>query len=222
MSNTYGPIYKTSRELKITIPAQDLTNTLLDEIITEIVEKKVSGQHDGYGIVIPGTVKIVTRSPLYQDTLRFGGEYACHIKYVADCFDAPKGMKTTAIVRLVLPNGILCETERPELKTPVFRVFLPYALHDESTRETMRTLLRDQEIKFRSVQRYGGMDDTTIDVLGQFLEITDKTTSQNTQPTQFMAPIGPDTDDIGVIAASNPEDIVASAAAMASASGMSK
>ena len=203
-------VYKTSRELKVVVPAQDLVSTLLDDIIAERVADMVTEEHDGNGIVVPGSVKIISRTPLYQDLTRFDGAYACHVRYVADCYDAPKGMITTATVRVTLPNGVLCETEMPELPFPAFRVFLPYEVHDDETRNRMRVLIRDQVVRFRSIQRYGGLGDHTIDVLGMFIEsVGDPPVAPAPQkPAQpggdlrvedFHAPKGPDSDDPGVI-----------------------
>ena len=204
-------VYKTSREIKVSVPAQELINTLLDDIITERVSDMVSEDHDGNGIVIPGSVNVISRTPLYQDLTRFDGAYACHARYAADCYDAPKGMTTTATVRVTLPNGILCEKEMPEMRHPVFRVFLPYEVHGDTTRDKMRTLIRDQVIRFRSIQRYGGLGDKTIDVLGEFVDtIGDVPIATNPASAQlrgkeslrvedFRAPRGADSDDPAVI-----------------------
>lgn len=207
-------MYKTSRELKVTIPAQDLVSTLLDDMIAEQVSDMVTEEHDGNGIVIPGSVKIISRTPLYQDLTRFDGAYACHVRYVANCYDAPKGMTTTTTVRVTLPNGILCETETPELSNPAFRVFLPFDVHPDGTRNTMRTLIKDQIVRFRSIQRYGGLGDTTIDVIGEFLEVVGGPSTPSKPDAQarsahlqgkndlhvddFKAPTGPDSDDPAV------------------------
>jgi hypothetical protein len=204
-------VYKTSREIKISILSEELVSTLLDDIIIERVADIVSEEHDGNGIVIPETVKIVSRTPLYQDLTKFDGSYACHVRYIADCYDAPKGMKTTAIVRVTLPNGVLCETEMPNMKHPVYRVFLPYEVHNDSVREIMRSLIRDQVIRFRSIQRYGGLGDTTIDVLGEFQEIIGDTPLTQRQisgkirdktaltPDDFRQPSGPDAHHLGAL-----------------------
>jgi len=207
-------IYKTSREIKVSIPAQELVHTLLDDLIAERVADIVSEEHDGNGIVKPGSVKVISRTPLYQDLTRFDGAYACHARYVADCYDAPKGMTTTAIVRVTLPNGVLCEKEMPEMRNPVFRVFLPYEVHDDATRDRMRTLIRDQVVRFRSIQRYGGLGDKTIDVLGEFTEMVGEPPIASKPATgasaqlrgkdslrveDFQAPTGPDSDDPAVI-----------------------
>lgn len=200
-------IYKTSRELKVVIPAQDLVSTLLDDIIAERVADIVTEEHDGNGIVKPGSVKIISRTPLHQDLTRFDGAYACYARYIADCYDAPKGMTTTAIVRVTLPNGILCEKEMPEMRNPVFRVFLPYEVHDDATRDRMRTLIRDQVVQFRSIQRYGGLGDKTIDVIGEFEEILGGESDTSAQLRgkesltiqDFQAPSGPDSDDPAVV-----------------------
>lgn len=171
-------LFKTSREISVSVPLQYVTQPDLDTYIKETVISNIVNLHDGTGIVMPGTIRILSRSPLVLDTLKFDGSYKCYVRYYASCADAPKGTTFLTEVQTVLPNGVIATTTSPKMKTPIFRVFIPYAIHDDDTIRAIQTLVKGDIIRGVSVGRKGGIGDETILVLARFIEKVDKRTGE--------------------------------------------
>jgi len=171
-------LFKTSREITVTVPLQAITQPDLDTHIKETVVSSIVGLHDGTGILMPGTIRILSRSPLVLDTLKFDGSYKCHVRYFGTCADAPKGTTFLTEVQTVLPNGVIATTTSPKMKTPIFRVFIPYAVHNDDTIQAIQTLVKGDIVRVVSVGRRGGIGDETILVLARFIEKIDKRTGE--------------------------------------------
>ena len=167
-------LFKTSREITVSVPIHQITNPDLERFIYDTVVSRIVSLHDGTGIILSGTVRLISRSPLVQDTLCFDGSYKCHVRYSATCADAPKGTRFLTEVQSMLPNGIIATTTSSKMKTPVFRVFLPYALHDDDSIKAIQTLIKGDMIRVNSVGRTGGLGDSPILVLARFVEKVDK------------------------------------------------
>lgn len=170
--------FKTTREICINIPIHKLASPDLDSYILQNVTNSIVGVHDSNGIIVPGSVSIISRSPFLMDNLQFGDVYKIYVRYLALCIDAPKGTTYKAEVQNVLPNGVLATTHHKKLKKTVFRTFIPYSINDEYRQEAMRGLIKGDIIEVTSIGRRGGLGDETIVVLSKFNHKIDKTNGE--------------------------------------------
>ena len=59
------PLYESSKEITLCIPMENIVSVDLQSFIEEETQKKVSLYHNGEGIVLPDSVSILSRYPLF-------------------------------------------------------------------------------------------------------------------------------------------------------------
>jgi hypothetical protein len=63
------PRYLSSREIVIPLSVETLQSANIDEYVTRELNNRLTGLHNGEGIVLPGTIRMMYRSSPQLDTM---------------------------------------------------------------------------------------------------------------------------------------------------------
>jgi hypothetical protein len=170
------PIYLSSKEIVIPLSVEYLQSAVIDEYIKTDIEKRIGGIHNGEGIVIPGEIKILYRSPLQLDTMEFGGGLRCIVRYDAKVVDAPPLSSFVCKVLTILQTGILAVVHPSTMLHPILRVYIPMTIHNSKDQDRISSLRINDLIRVKVINRRGSIGDKTITVLASFVDLVERDT----------------------------------------------
>ena len=168
------PRYLSSREIVIPLSVETLQSANIDEYISRELNNRLTGLHNGEGVVLPGTIKMLYRSSPQLDTMNFGGGMRVFTRYVADVVDSPPGSSFICKVVSILQTGILASVHPSDTTSPLIRVYIPMTIHSERDQDRISTLRVDDLIRVLTVNRRGSIGDKTITVLASFVDLVER------------------------------------------------
>jgi len=168
------PRYLSSREIVIPLSVETLQSANIDEYVSRDLNNRLTGLHNGEGIVLPGTIKILYRSSPQLDTMNFGGGMRVFARYVADVVDTPPGSSFVCKIVSILQTGLLASVQPSDTTSPLLRVYIPMTIHSEREQERISTLRVNDLIRVLTVNRRGSIGDKTITVLASFIDLVER------------------------------------------------
>jgi hypothetical protein len=180
------PRYLSSKEIVIPLSVETLQSANIDEYIQKELNNRFTGLHNGEGIVLPGTIKILYRSSPQLDTMNFGGGMRVFTRYVADIVDAPPGSSFVCKVVSILQTGILASVHPSDTTSPLLRVYIPMTIHSERDQDRISTLRVNDLIRVLTINRRGSIGDKTITVLASFVDLVEKGRQDEKEATKVV------------------------------------
>ena len=168
------PRYLSSREIVIPLYVETLQSANIDEYVSRDLNNRLTGLHNGEGIVMPETIKILYRSSPQLDIMNFGGGMRVFARYVADVVDAPPGSSFVCKIVSILQTGLLASVQPSDTTSPLLRVYIPMTIHSEREQERVSTLRVNDLIRVLTVNRRGSIGDKTITVLASFIDLVER------------------------------------------------
>lgn len=166
------PIYESSRELSLNIPMEHIMTTDIQSLIETKISKDLESYHNGEGIVLPGTVSIISRSPLILSPK--DSTYKVVVRYKTNVVDVPHGAEVNARVESILSSGLICHVYDPKVTTPLVRAYIPIIVHNENDQERLKSILKNDIIRIRSINRKGSYADKIITMIGTFVDLVER------------------------------------------------
>lgn len=168
------PRYLSSREIIIPLSVETLQSANIDEYVTRELNNRLTGLHNGEGIVLPGTIRMMYRSSPQLDTMNFGGGMRTFVRYVSDVVDSPPGSSFVCKIISILQTGILASVHPPDTINPLLRVYIPMTIHSERDQDRISTLRVNDLIRVLTINRRGSIGDKTITVLASFIDLVER------------------------------------------------
>lgn len=180
------PVYESSRELSLTIPMEDIAITTIDDILIEKIKDILTSNHNGEGIILPDSISIVSRSPLRLNAS--DSTFTVIVRYKATVADTPSGSEFNAKVESVISSGLICHVYHERLAAPIIRAYIPISIHTDDDRKRIQSILKNDIIRIKSVNRKGSLADKIITTLGSFIDLVKRPEATEDKPIPVLAP----------------------------------
>lgn len=153
-----------SSETKMTFGIEEIPDdTTIDEYVEENIRNKYESLCIDGGYVIPGSLRIVSRSSAVLNTLEFGGKMEVIIRFECRLLTAPIGTVFDGIVRLSNKMGL---TVVNLMDRDPIRVMLPRELHLKENTEMFNAKKVGDRIKVKVLKSKHGVGDNYLTAVG--------------------------------------------------------
>jgi len=181
------PVYKSSKEILLRIPMEDITKPDLEGLIEKKTNTSLHNIHNGEGIVLPNTAKILSRSPLLLNSIN--SEYQTVVRYIANVTDTPPNSTIVARVESVISSGIICHVYHNDIPEPIIRAYVPISIHSSRDQERLSTIVQNDLIRIKCVNRKGSLSDKIITTIGSFVDLVKRSEPEKEElPKELPAP----------------------------------